>query len=590
MAAIRPRFPSVVLHAFLVTSALVATGCSSCKKTPKPNEVKKDLATPKKIEEVPAPEDTALEIVVKDPELFTKKAIDGAGYGAEIGNSPYEKLVEMVADENAKKALKAIDPHGSIAGVMLLKVTAVDKPHGCGAARLKDPDIAQTALSSAAKGGELKTWESKALETTVYEVGEKSEIAIYGDTVIVADNRDALEAAGKYVAFKSVNGGKQAHDLVVRIPMQKLGPSVKKLVKDEYGKLKPPAIPSGIKAEIDPILDPFLNAVADMGEMTVNFDADAGYLKSDDAIGAKGAFSAWLASYPAGDSNALLSLPRGESAGLLRYPDGLGPLVYALADEGISKTSSIPTADKADVMKNVRALGKALGHEFSYTNKSVASAGTGLGGGAGLDTEFFFRLELTDPKEAKTALAGLRKHVVGLTGVTGAAPPKITPYKKFGAEGEVIEAENAASALSSFTGTAAPKDHYKWAVKDKYLYLDVCLGCGGALFDPALDPAGKAIFGEDASAKAKIGSYPSSGVVTASYADAWTFPTGMMGGGPAPTGLKPTTPMWGWSTVSKDGVAMKGGIPLAFVGDLVRFYLGIMRTMGGGGFGGPSPY
>jgi hypothetical protein len=584
MIAMRPR----LVHALLVASALAAAGCSSCKKQPKPEEVKKDLAQPMKLDEVPAPEDTALEVVVKDPEVFAKKAIDGAGYGAEIGASPYDKLIEAVIDENAKKALKAIDPHGAVAAVVLLKVSAVDKPHGCGAAHLKDPDIAQTALSSAAKGGDLKTWQSKSLDTTVYEAGEKAQIAIYGDTVILADTRDAIEAAGKYVAYKSVNGAKLAHDLVLRVPMQKIGPAAKKVAKDEYGKLGPSDVPPKVKAELDPLIEPLLTGVADMGEMVLNLDVDGGYLKSDHVVAAKGSFSTWLAAYPAGDASALLSMPRGEGAGLFRFSDGLGPIAYVLAEEGIAKASSMTTADKADAIKNLRELGKATGHEFSYANKSVTGSGAGALGGGALDSEFFFRLELVDAKAGRAAVAALRRHVVSFAGVTGAGAPKITPYKKFGADGEEIEAEGSAYTLGTLTGAAASKDHFLWAVKGPYLYADVCLGCSGTLFDLALDPASKATLGEDPSAKAKIGTYPSKGIITASYADAWTFPKGMLiGSSMAPSGLKPGMPMWGWSTASSDGLEMKGGIPLAFVGDLVRFYLGILARMGGLG---ASPY
>ncbi|MGZ5970822.1 MAG: hypothetical protein ACXWP4_24290, partial [Polyangiales bacterium] len=155
----------------ILALSIAAGGCSSCKKGAKKlDEAKKDLVEKKKVVETPLPEEALGELVIKDPESLVKKSADGAGLGPMVGDSPYQKLIDSVTDENAKKALKAIDPHGTFAAVLIAKIAPNEKPHGCAAAKLKDPDIAATALAAAGKsGGTMKTWQSKALDVIVYE-------------------------------------------------------------------------------------------------------------------------------------------------------------------------------------------------------------------------------------------------------------------------------------------------------------------------------------------------------------------------------------------------------------------------------------
>jgi len=54
---------------------------------------------------------------------------------------------------------------------------------------------------------------------------------------------------------------------------------------------------------------------------------------------------------------------------------------------------------------------------------------------------------------------------------------------------------------------------------------------------------------------------------------------------PAPAG---GIPIWSYSTADSTGMIAKGEIPLAFVGDLTRFYIGMLSMFGGGG--APPPY
>src|SRR5438067_5366101 len=96
---------SLVSCASIALVLFASAGCDSCKK--KSEQVKKEVVTKlRNVDEAPAPEDTFAEIVIKDPEAFTKRAIDGAGFGTEIGPSPWEKVVGSVDDDTAKKGLR----------------------------------------------------------------------------------------------------------------------------------------------------------------------------------------------------------------------------------------------------------------------------------------------------------------------------------------------------------------------------------------------------------------------------------------------------------------------------------------------------
>lgn len=557
-------------------------GCDSCKK--KQEQVKKELAPIKKtITEVPFPNDALGELVIRDPESFIKHGADGAGLGPMVGDSPYQKLIDSISDENAKKAVKAIDPHGAIAAILIAKIAPGEKPHGVVAARLKDPDVAAAALDAASKtGGNLKTWQSKVLDSTVYEPGNDGEVAVYGDVVVVADTRDALEAGAKYVAWRSAN--KLDHELVLRVPMEKIGPTLKTLGLSEWAKVKPNDLGSPkVKAEIDPLVDPVLTGVADMGDVLVNVDLEGDFAKLDEKVVATKSLSAWLSKYPTGDASALLTMPKAESASLYRFPDGLGPAAYAGIDYGL-ESSTLTPAERADASKQARELGKALGHQVVY----VTDTGKG---GTGVNTEILVRFDVDDPAAVKTSAPALVKLALKAAG----GKPVVAAYKKFGAEGDTV---TTAATLGSLTGGAggATKDTWTWALKGSQLYLSACLGCTPVLLDAALDPASKSTIGDDPAAKAKIGEFPAKGIVSASYGTSLSFP-GMTGGmgmfmGAPPPAKKPGVAMWGWSTAAPDGITAKGAVPLSFIGDLLKGYLMIagMGGMGGpGGMGGAPP-
>ncbi|MGZ3474507.1 MAG: hypothetical protein ACXWUG_09495 [Polyangiales bacterium] len=564
----------------ILALSIAAGGCSSCKKGAKKlDEAKKDLVEKKKVVETPLPEEALGELVIKDPESLVKKSADGAGLGPMVGDSPYQKLIDSVTDENAKKALKAIDPHGTFAAVLIAKIAPNEKPHGCAAAKLKDPDIAATALAAAGKsGGTMKTWQSKALDVIVYEPGTDGEVAVYGDAVIIADTREALESGAKYVAWRALES-KVDHELVLRVPMQKIGPTLKALGTTEWAKVTPKDLGSPkVKAEIDPLVDPVLTGLADMGEILVNLDIKGDAMELDEKVAATKTLSAWLAKYPAGDATALLTMPKGESASLYRFPDGLGPAIYAGIDYAL-ESSPLTPAERTDASKSVRDLGKSLGHQLAYVTESGK-------GGTGLNTEVLVRIDLDDAAAAKGAIPTLRKHAEKAAG----GKATVTPYTKFGAEGETV----LTGALLPSPGSAGTptKDTWTWALKGTQLWLSACLGCTPTLLDAALDPGSKATLESDPAAKAKIGEFPTKGLITASYGTTFSMPGAFGGlsafmGAPPPGPKKPGVAMWGWSTTAADGVTAKGVVPLVFLGDLVKGYLAM--TMGGMGMGGSPP-
>lgn len=575
----------LALSSLLVAASLASVSGLSCKKK-QLEEVKKEILKTKEILEVPLPDGAVAELVIKDPESFAARVSKGAGLEPMVGASPYQKLLDSVADENARKALKAIDPHGTIAGVLLLKFGPSDKPHGVVAARLKDPDIASAALEAAAKtGGQIKSWDSKVLEGKVFEIGTDGQVAIFGDVVLVADTREALESAGKYVAWRSAKS-KVDHELVARVPLDRVGPELKRVANEQYGKIKPTDMPPKVKAELDPLVGPVTNALTEMGEAVLNVDIDGDNLKIDEAVATKGALSAWINKTPTGDATPLLTMPKSESVALYRFQDGLGGLFYALLDWGIDG-STLSTADRTEASKQIRLLGKSLGHVVTYCTDQGKSAAPGAA--PGVNSEIFVRLDLDDATMAKGAIGSLRKL---LDKALGPKKPVATAYKKFGAEGESMSTPALLPGFGTSAATAT-KDTWSWAVKGSQLYVDLCLGCTPVQVDAALDPASKSTLAEDPLAKAKIGDMPGKGIVTASYGTSLSLP-GMMGGmgaflgaGPAPK--KPTAPMWGYSQVEANGIVAKGVVPMALVGDLAKTLLSMGMMGAPGGMGGPPP-
>ncbi len=576
-----PGLPRVA-HVALVAGALVAFGGVGCTcKKQKTEEAKKDDKPSKKspLLEVPAPDDLLNEIDLKDPDAFVKRAADGAGFGKEVGSSPYETLLGEAKDENAKKVLKAIDPHGALVFVAIGDVAKAikdekfeDNFHAIGAARLKDTELADTALAAAAKAGKLKSKASKALGAPIYEpTGAKGgAIAVIGDQIVAADAAEVIDRVGKYVAARAAKVDTQQHDLEARILTERLSKPSVKYLDGLWTKYKG-EIPGKAQIEADKVVEGLLAGLGDMGEVTFTADVKGEDVLFTEKVTAKGTFSKWLAAYPTVDAKSLLSMPKGQGVAVAGWPDGLGPVIYEGVDEAM-KAEKVPAADAADVSKNVRALGAALGHELAYT---TATRGVSPGA-ASADTEIFARVELTDAASAKAALAGLskpaRKSIASLKA-------KTTPYKKAGAEGETW---TIADTLKPSIVT--------YAIKGSYLYLDACFGCTPTILDGVLD--GKDLLETDATAKAKVATYPSKGLVSASYGDADSYGRllgSILGGLSTPT---PSGSTWGYAIASADALEGRAGMPLAVIGGIVRVVMtGVARAggLGGAGLAPPPP-
>ena len=566
----RPFASPSRLHAFVALAATVVAslGCDGCKKAQETTDkVKKEVvAKLRSVDEAPPPANLVAELVVKDAEAFVKKSADGAGFSAEVGPSPFEKLVASVPDENAKKGLRSIDPHGPLAVVATMVFAPDQKPHVILAAKLKDPEIATVALTAAAKGGQIKSWDSKVLDTQVYEPGAKGEIAVYGEWVVVSDTREAIESGGKYAAWKASKGASATRDLSLRVPMDKVGPELQKVGNAGYASIPAGTIPPKLQAALDPMIGPVLQGIADMGELTFDVDTDGKTLRFDEKVGAKGSFATWLGHYPVGDAKGLLSMPKADGGSLSRFPDGLGPLIYAGADTGLS-ASGLKPADRADVQTALETLGKSLGHEWALANK-----------GGGASSEFLLRVELSDPAGAKKALPALEKAALKSLPTKGAGAPKLTPYKKLGAEGDEVSIETGPGATI----------HLLWAVRGSYLFVAYA-NAPWSIVDAAIDPASTATFEKDAAASAKIATYPSKNLASASYGDTWSFSKSLVpGAGASAAPAAGTGTQWSWSTVDSSGLVAKGEIPLAFIGDLTRFYMGLFSMFGPGA--APPPY
>src|SRR5205085_1481430 len=137
-----------------------------------------------------------------------------------------------------------------------------------------------------------------------------------------------------------------------------------------------------------------------MGDAYLYVDIDGDNLKVDESIATKGSLKEWTAKIPTGDASALLTMPKSESVALYRFSDGLGPLIYALMDWGID-SSPLSTADRADASKQVRALGKSLGHAVAYSTDSAKGAAPAPGTPPSVNTEVFVRFDLDDAAGAK---------------------------------------------------------------------------------------------------------------------------------------------------------------------------------------------
>ena len=582
------------LGAIVVPVVLGATsGCSSCRKS---NDVVKKDDGRKSVDmaAVPLPPDLAFEAVFRDPDAAVKRGADAAGYGKEVGASPWQALIAAIPDPDAQRAMRTLDPHGAMSFVVTAKADDLVDESKWGsdtvqvvfAAHVKDAELVKTALLAVTKSKpDFRSQPAKAFEGTIYPLDKDLAIALSGDLVLAGDGVAALEKAGRYGAWLASKGNKQEHDLTLRLPLDALEGKVQKLLPEWWAKERAD-VPPKIAAEIDPLVPVAVQAFGEAGDGLASIDVKGDQLVLEQSMSAKGSLSRWLAAFPSGDPSALLAAPRSDGAAVYRWADGLGPLIYvsfeSLLDDEVKRTK-MTVAEATDLSKQLRALGGSLGHEVVYASK-VSGGGLGaLGSGGGL--EYVARIELADAGAAKGAITTLRAYMEKDMKSSGAKGTKVTvtPYSRAGAEGETITVATAPSPYS----VAKMDSAGLWAVRGSYLYVDVCVFCVPSLDAAMIDPAAKGTLGEDAAAKAKIAGFPSTGVIGASYGDMGAYlksAMAMIGG--LPSGGS-SAPAGGWMTASGDGMRAHEELPLAMIGDMVRMY---MRMFAPGAYGGyPSP-
>jgi hypothetical protein len=581
--------PAIVL-------AMGATGgCSSCKKKQNDDLTKDEGKKKHGPPEVPMPADLAFELVIKDPDDLVKRGADATGHGKDVGADPYQKILELVPDEDSKKIMRAFDPHGAVSFVVTAKASALlDVDHWdkstvqvAAAAHIKDRDLAKTALDAASKNNGTKSGPAKGFDGRLYELKDDLAVGLSGDVVIVGDGADALEKCGRYVVYLAEKGNDLPHDMTMRVPLDALEEAVGKTVPSAWAKEKATGdVPPPIVAEIDPLVGPLVTAFGEASDGTAWIDLKGDTLVADQSVSAKGTLSKVLAAWPSGDASAMLAMPMADSVALYRWADGLGPLLYAsfdyVVDESVRK-GDLTAPEAADIKKSYKAFGASLGHEGVYSSH-MSGAGLGMFGGGGGSYEYFVRIELSDPSTAKKAIVDART----IIDAEAKKPPDvvklaITPYKKFGAEGETIVVPG--SAMGTYTPHA--DSTVAWAIRGSYLYVDGCLHCNAPMFDDALDPAASKTFGADATAKAKIGSMPSKDVIEAGYGDMGTYFKSIMTIlGVTPSGSKPA---WGWSAANGDGIHAHEEVPVSVIVDLVQLYTRSLGMFGGGYGGYPMP-
>jgi hypothetical protein len=590
------RSPRALRRLPLVASLLALTaaaGCNGCKKTSKPEEVKKEVAAkPVTIEETPMPDGVVLELDIKDPESVAKRASDGMSMG--LGPSPYEKLLEVAPSDDAKKLFRALDPHGAISLVMLYDFAKKGDPEFVAAVHLKDPEVARTIASTISKAKNAdKAEESKALGTTLYGDADVA-YAFLGDVGLIGHPKSAVDKVGKFVAYRASKGAALGHDLLLRSPASKFGDKLSVLAKDTWtsgggsGSKNP-----DVKAETEKLVGALIGAIADLGDTDLALDIVGDELHAEQTLAVKGDLAKAFAAWPAGDANALLSLPRGDTAGLYRIPDGLGPVAYA----GFASTlddASKPAPNKAELVKALRAIGGGLGHDVAYVTHEPTSGGSGGVLGAGvLDTEILVRIDVVDAAGIKAAAPLLVKEATR----DKSTPTKVKALAAMLGEGQVVSFPSISAALTGMGaggsgGTPPADDTFTWAVKDGFVFLDFAPRGDDALLQAALDPAKKSPFDGDATARAKVGSFPAKKVIAAGYGTSLGLggfgALGMLTGG-ASASKKGSAPFWSWVTVDGSGLTSKGSMPLSWLGDMTKAILAIAGRSGSMLGGSPMP-
>lgn len=496
----------------LVGPVLLVLATGSCKpvQTPPPPP------PPPKLGPIEAPEDVVAEVLVRDPLALLEATARATGS---------KDLNPASLGGDAGPFLETVDLHGPAGAVVLGDLKAPGSLHYGVALKLRDPKGARVKVAEMVQKGQLTAEESPIIRSKIYPAG-KSVFALIGEAIVFSDTKATIETSGRWIA-KEGTEGTPPHDVVVRIPVSRyvvtLRNELKKAWEDELQRDPDAAV-------AEPFMSQVLGFVAGIGDIDLSLDLEKEDAIVDMKVGATGMFSQWLAKYPAGPARSILSMPKSSSAFVVRFPDSVGELFKAVADDAAKKS-----APKKE-LEDVRTLARAIGHELAFA--TIEKKGTTK------TIEALVRIELVDPAAAKNAM----KALVG--DVAGKPDRKVqrAPYAKSGAEGESIQVTDGAEKYDA-----------RWAIKGNLLYIDVAWEGKPVLLESAVDPSGKLLLGANPRAKTFADRLPKDGLAIAYYAETAKAPKlEELGAVPALTGVR-----WGWASAAKDGVASQWNVPLA---------------------------
>lgn len=466
----------------------------------------------KALTHVAQPIELAIELNFRNPDLFLNALAAESGLNKPEPKSFFLEIVApLIHNNEAQKALNTLNLQLGVTALGLIDFNHKPEPktYSLIAAHVNNYDVASFALTAAAKGGDIKTTFSKVLQVNTYSI-QKTHVALYKGMALVGDSLNALEIGGKYAAFRAYKTSSFSRDITLRIPFATAGKVAQEYLNSEWSKIKvganffAEAIPASLKLTLEPMVEPLLSTLTDSEDAVLEADLLGQNLVYDGHIQTKGSFAKWVSSHPTGDASALLSMPKGEDVGVWRWghmAQHLGPLLSSLVGELLPMW--IPAPSRAELLKQIPIFANSIDAEIAYvTSKNKAPLDVST-----FDPETFVKISLRDVNTVKSLLPKLTQEAE----VALQSRIKITrtKLKEFGAEGETI--------TLAPTGSLTDESKLIWAIRDSYLFVDVCFLCTPMLFKSGVDPASKDTWAFHENAVSQVNSFPKTNLISASY-------------------------------------------------------------------------
>jgi len=490
-----------------------------------------------------APLDLVAEVEMRDPAGVVDRV------GAEMGmtGSLYARLIEDTKDVELKELAACIDPHGTVAFVV---VGTLDQPHFMIGVHLRDAAKMKTFAQRDIAAGKSQNITAPPIGGLAWST-KTSTLVLVDDLLLIGDREAKVESRGGYLARRAL--AKQPdHDVVGRVaigPMVASGQGAAR--KAWLHSLSGSQASTGFARAMRPIVSRTIDAMGDVGDLTFSMDWGSGNYVADVRVAARGKLAQFLGSYPSASVSSLLTLPKGEAM-IVRFPQALGKIfAAALADEG---ERSADDDAKDELTAAIRTLGSALGREVAIVYrpakpkpaKPVAAKGSKDSKESKeepVEIDVLARLELADPPGARAAVRKIVELTTSSDSKKAAAKDamRIAPYKRYGSEGEEITGKAKDGGAVSMI----------WTQRATYLYLEMALDRPPALLDDALDPSGKLFLRTDPKAKAAIERFPAEGLMFAYYGESAyeEFPEG---------------PRWLWVAADAQGLHSQMGVGLSY--------------------------